>query len=381
MLAGVVTVGVLLAASGWNVSMDAQTRARDEPTVDGRARLGELDLRANLGVSTSGPDGAAALNYLSSVLLTEAISGPADVGNATQQGARLELKTRLAPATRLTSRTSFDLGLTDFSPLSAQATRPVVGQLPPQRFVRTLGVDTMLDMTHDFSRRLHVTLVAAVQRSGGVGHEAVSVLPFQVRTQATASLAWAADRTNAVTIRWSGSHSRFSIDATSVLTGMEASWTSRASPRTTLDAGAGLVFVHSSRTEVESEAVYGAGAAGLAWSIPVAPQRALRTAFHLRLVPGIDQFTALAVQTIGADAAAEFTQGALRFGLTGSGTRIISGVSDGADQLHFEARSSWTAHSWSLEGGIGAARTNQLAFAGWAVQALVGLRWTASGWF
>jgi len=40
------------------------------------------------------------------------------------------------------------MSLTDFSPLSGQLARPIVGQLPSQRFVRTLGIDTMLELTH-----------------------------------------------------------------------------------------------------------------------------------------------------------------------------------------------------------------------------------------
>src|SRR5882672_933802 len=266
------SLGLVLATEAirWNATLDTQTRSRDEPSGEARVRYGELDLRGNLELSTSGPDGSAALTWLPSFLLSQGISGPAMDSNASQQGARLELKTRLAPATRLTSLTSFDWGTTDFSPLSGQLTRPVVGQLPSQRFVRTLGLQTMLDLTHTFSPRLELSVAAGVQRSGGLGHEAVSVLPFVVGTQAAISLAWVADRLNAVTLRWSGAESRFSIDRFSVLSDLSSSWTHRASPRTVLDATAGLVFIHSSPgdaasppgTEPASRAVYGKGSAG-----------------------------------------------------------------------------------------------------------------------
>jgi len=382
------SLGLVLAtgeAIRWSASMDTQTRSRDEPAGEGRARYGELDLRGNFELSTSGPDGSAALTWLPSFLLSQGLSGPALDSNASLEGARLELKTRLAPATRLTSSTSFDWGTTDFSPLSGQLTRPVVGQLPSQRFVRTLGLQTMFDLTHTFSRRLELSVAAGIQRTGGLGHEAVSVLPFLVGTQATVSLAWAADRVNTVTVRWSGAESRFSIDRLSVFSDLSSSWTHRASPRTVLDATAGLVFIHSSSadptspTEPASHAFYGEGSAGAAWNVLIARQSALRTSLHLRLLPGVDRFTGLAIQTILADGAAEWTEGRWGFGLTGSEARVISGASDGADELRLQARASWTVRGWSMIGGAGAAWTNQVGFAGWQFQALLGLRWTASG--
>jgi len=386
------SLGLVLATSEairWDARVDTQTRGREEPTAEGRARYGELDLRANLELSAPGPDASAALTWLPSFLVSQAISGPAVSADTSFQGARLELKARVAPATRLTSRTAFGWGTTDFSPLSGQLTRPVVGQLPSRRFVRTLGLETTLDLTHTFSRRLQLSVAAGVQRSGGVGHDAVSVLPFQVGTQAIVSLAWAADRLDTVTLRWSGSESRFSIDRLSVLSDLHASYAHRASPRTVLDATAGLVFIHSSGTdptsstgtESASRAVYAEGAAGVAWNLPMAPQSALRTSLHLRLLPGLDRFTGLAIQTVLADGAAEWTEGRLSLGLTGSQARVLSGISGGADEFRVQARSSWTVLGWSLISGVGAAWTNQVAFAGWQFQALVGLRWTASGSF
>ena len=99
---------------------------------------------------------------------------------------------------RLTSRTALDWGLTDFSTLSGQLAPSAVVPLPSQRFVRTLGVETMLDLTHAFSRRPQLPVAAGLQRGGGVGHDAVSALPFQMGPQAAASLGRAADRTNTI---------------------------------------------------------------------------------------------------------------------------------------------------------------------------------------
>ena len=183
-------LGLLLAASetvGWEAAAETQERAREEPTADGRARYSELGLRAQLGLSAQGPDGRAALTYAPSFLFSQAISGPAEPGTAARQSGRLMLETRLDPTTRLGWRTSAEWGLTDFSPLSGQLARPVVGQLPSQRFVRTLGIDTMLELTHAFSRRVQLAVAGGMERGGGLGHDAVAALPIQVGPKANAS--------------------------------------------------------------------------------------------------------------------------------------------------------------------------------------------------
>jgi hypothetical protein len=69
-------------------------------------------------------------------------------------------------------------------------------------------------------------------------------------------------------------------------------------------------------------------------------------------------------------------------GLTGWQGHVLSGVATGADELRLEARSSWmVARAWSLDGAVSAAHTNQLPFAGWQGQALLGLRWADRGSF
>ena len=386
MLGIAASLGLLLAAGEalrWNAAAEVQARGRDEPggTGAGRSGLAELDLHGQLGLSPQWPDGAATLIWSPSLLLRQAVSGaPETTGNVTRHLGRVELRARLAPATRLISRTSVDWGLTDFSPLSGQVTPLLVGPLPARRFVRTLGVETMLDMTHAFSRRLELSVGAGVQRSGGIGHDAVSVLPFQVGPQATASLTWVADRRTTLTFLGSGSESRFSNGITSVLSSLEADWRFRASRHTLLDAAGGLMVVRSWGPDFSSRGTYGSGALGAAWDLPVAPQRALRTSLRLRLVPGVDRVTALALLAVRAEGNAELTEGRLRLGVSGSEGHIISGAALGADELRLEARSSWVAaHGWAPEVRMSAARTNQLPFAGWQFQALVGLRWADQG--
>jgi hypothetical protein len=379
-------IGLLLAASettGWEAAVETQERAREQPTGDGRGRYGELALRAQLGVSAKGPDSRAVLTYSPSLLFNQAISGPAEPGTAARQSGRLLLETRLAPATRVGWRTSLEWGLTDFSPLSGQLVRPIVGQLPSQRFVRTLGLETMLELTYAFSRRLQLAVAAGMERGGGLGHDAVAVLPIQVGPKANASLVWAADRRDSVTVLWSGSQARFSIDRSAVFSDLQAGWTHRSSAQTTFDAAGGLVFVESFAQDSPSTAgTYATGSAGVGWNVPIAPQRAVRTSLHVRLVPGVDRFTALAIQTVRGEGTAEVTEGRLRLGVAASEARVISGVSEGADELRLEARSSWrAARGWSVEGGLGAAWTNQAPFVGWQVQGYLGLRWAALGWF
>jgi hypothetical protein len=388
MLAAAANLGLLLAFGEtirWNASVETQARGRDEPALaqGGRTGLGEFDLHARLGLSTKDADDAAALTYLPSFLVRRVAFGVAgEAGDATGHGGRLELQSRLTPTTRFTSRTTVDWGLTDFSPLSAQVTPSIVARLPPQRFVRTLGVEMMLDLAHAFSRRLQLSATAGLQRSGGVGHDAVEVLPFQVGPIATISLSWAADRANTLKLLASASESRFSIGRTSVLSDLETDWTFHAFSHTMLDAAAGVTFLVSSGLDSSSSATYPSGTFGVAWDLPRAPQSTLRASLRLRLSPGVDRLTALAIQTVRGEGRAELTEGPLRLAVSGTQGHAISGVGTGYDDLRLETRASWiVAHGWSLESGFGAARTNQLFFTGWQVQALVGLRWDDRGSF
>jgi hypothetical protein len=276
-----------------------------------------------------------------------------------------------------------DWGLTDFSPLSGQVTTtPGSTLLPPQRFVRTLGLEMMLDLAHAFSPRTQLSVAAGMQRSGGLGHDAVSVIPIQVGPQATASLVWAADRLNSITLSASGSESRFSIGRTSVLSNVLAGWTLRAFQHLVCDASTGLTVVHSFGQDASSTGIYGAGAVGAAWDLPLAPAQALRTSLRFRLMPGVDPFTAQAIQTVRTEGDAELREGRLRLGMTAVHGHVVGGASAGADEVRLETRASFpAAHGFDLYAGMSAAWTNQLPFAGWQGQALVGLRWAGRGSF
>jgi hypothetical protein len=393
MLAAAASLCLLLASGEtirWNASVETQARGRSEPAGEAAVRtgLGELDLHARFGLSTKDADDAAALTYLPSFLVSRVAFGAAgESGNATRQGGRLELQSRLTPTTRLTSRTTVDWGLTDFSPLSSQVTPSIVARLPPQRFVRTLGIETMLDLAHRFSRRLQLSATAGLQRSGGIGHEGVGALPFQVGPTATVSLSWAADRANTLKLLAAASESRFSIGRTTVLSDLETDWTLHALSHTMLDAAAGITFLSSSGldssgVDSSSSGAYPSGTIGVVWDLPRSPQSALRASLRFRLAPGVDRLTALAIQTIRAEGRAELTQGPLRVGASAAQGHAVSGIGAGADDLRLETRASWiVAPGWSLEGGFGAARTNQLFFAGWQLQALVGVRWDDRGSF
>jgi len=125
----------------WEAGVETQERAREEPSGDGRARYSEIDLPGQFSLSAQGPDGRATLP-------------------------------------RLGWRTAVEWGLDDFSPLSGQLARLIVGQLPSRRFVRTLGIDTMVELTHAFSRRLQLAVAAGIERGAG-WHDAVAVLAIQ----------------------------------------------------------------------------------------------------------------------------------------------------------------------------------------------------------
>ncbi|HWT85728.1 MAG TPA: hypothetical protein VN177_08135, partial [Myxococcales bacterium] len=112
MLGIAASLGLLLGAGEalrWNAAAEVQARGRDEPggTAAGRSGLAELDLHGQLGLSPQWPDGAATLIWSPSLLLRQAVSGaPETTGNGTRQLGRAEIRARLAPATRLISRTS-----------------------------------------------------------------------------------------------------------------------------------------------------------------------------------------------------------------------------------------------------------------------------------
>jgi hypothetical protein len=208
------------------------------------------------------------------------------------------------------------------------------------------------------------------------------VFPFQVGPLATATLTWAADRTNTLKLLGSASENRFSIGRNSLLSEVSAAWTVRTTPHTLADASAGFVFVRTSGEDSSSAGLYGSGALGVGWDVPLTPQRAVRSSLRVRLSPGVDRFTALAVQIVRAEGAVDLAGSRLRVGVSGSEGHAIGGAGAGADDLRFGTRISWIAlHGLTLEGGLSAARTNQPPFAGWQAQALLGLRLADRGSF
>jgi hypothetical protein len=312
-------LGLLLAAGEpvrWSADVQTQSRARDEPGVDDRAAaLGEIELRGHFGLLANGAAGAAALTYAPRALLQHVFSGsPLTGGNATQQGGQLQLETRLAPTTRLTSRTLVEWGRTDYSPLSGTPI-PEAVSLPSQRFVRTLVVDTMLELAHAFSRRLRLSVGAGFRRSGGAGHAAIQILPYQVGPQATAGLTWDAHRTNAFSLVATVAESRFADQRFIVLSNVLAGWRLRASRQVVFDAAAGGALFRMSDRQLVS---YPAGSLGLAWEPPPGIGRDLRASLHVRLSPGINPFTEEATEMLRGEANAELSEGRLRIAVEGT---------------------------------------------------------------
>jgi len=376
----VATLGLLFAAGEpirWSAAVQTQLRARDEPSADNRAELGEIDLRGRFGLLADVAAGAAALTYTPRVLLQQVFSGsPMAGGNATQHGGQLQLETRLAPTTRLTSRTSVEWGRTDYSPLSGT---PIPGavNLPSQRFVHTLGVDTMLDLAHAFSRRLRMSVGAGFRRSGGVGHDAIQILPYQVGPQATAALEWNVDRANALRVVANLAESRFAAQRFIVLSNFLAEWRLRASRQVVFDAAAGGAHFRTSDAQIVS---YPAGSLGLAWESPPRVSRALRASLRIRLSPGINPFTEQATEALRGEASSELSEGRLRIAVDGTGGYAVRGADRGARDYRLGVRALWgLTRAWSLEGGLRAAWTNQVPFRGWQGEPFIGLRWADVG--
>src|SRR3989449_11230822 len=97
----------------------------------------------------------------------------------------------------------------------------------------------------------------------------------------------------------------------------------RRPPRSTLFPYTTLFVESSAADSPSTTGTYATGAAGGSWNLPVAPQRALRTSAHLRLLPGVARFTALAIQPIRGDGTAELTEQRLRPRAPASRARVI----------------------------------------------------------
>ncbi len=389
MLAAATSLLCVLAAAGgfgWTASAGSRARGRTEPVGDARASLGEEELSGALGASLQAPDLTASINYASDLLLRKVFSGPsAEAGDALRQTGRFELGTRLAPATRLISLTGLDWGLTDFSPLSAPGPALLLPGalgnvlLPSQRFVRTLLIRTSLGLTQDISPRLQLAASAGFQRSGGEGHDAVLVIPFQRGPEAVASLRFFVDRFTTMSLLADASYSHFGFGRDSLLSNLAAAWTLRATREVLFNATAGAALVRSQGPDL-ARAIYASGALGAAWNRQLSAQSVLRTSVQGRLLPGVDRLTALGSQALRGDAGLDLSLGKTRASLSGSAGRTVKGAQVGARTLRLELRIGRAVfREWDLEGGIAAAASNQAPFAGWQSQAFLGLRWSDGG--
>lgn len=397
----IASLGLLLAAGeerGWTAGVQTLARGRAEPSGSGlpdggTADVGEIELAGRLGLFAKNAAGAASLTYVPQLRLRMGLAGTAaGAGDSAQQGGRLDLGLRLAPSTRLASQTTFDWGLTDFSLLASQgypvqgATPaqpspgptpiPGGGLLPSQRFAHTLTVGTGLGLEHSFIPGLQLGLGADFQRSGGVGHDAVQVLPIQTLEQATGVLRWTIDRANASSLRTSVSQAQFSTGRSAILSGVQLGWTFHASREFLLDAGAGTSAARTSTGGVVTHEKYVNGGLRMRWD----SGRRLAASIGASYAPGIDRVSGLPFQSVSADATLETSIRRLRLLATGARGRVISGAAAGTQNFRLEARASWKiGPAWSAESSVGAAKTNQAVIAGWQYQLAVGLRWTSGG--
>jgi len=375
---------VVLAAGDtlrWTADVATQGRGLEEPDAGQHARVAEILLSGHFGLLARSGEESAAFSVSPRLLVREGLRGqPPDTGNSMQHGGRLDLESRVAPTTRLGLRSTADWGVTDFSPVVTAPVPGGTGLLPRQRFVRTLTLDVTADVHHHFSRRLDFVSTAGVQRSGGLGEEAVAVIPIQRGFLGTASLAWTADRDTQIALQANGSATRFSLGRDSLLSEMQAVWTDRPSRQVRSDVSAGAALIHTEGDGVSEAHAYGSGAAGLRWDLPLSPRQGLSTAVHGRLLPAIDRLTGLAVQSLRGDGTAELVDGPRRFGIGASGGRALSGVSAGAEDVRLDARVSWAlSPAFVAEAAYVAAWTNQPPFLGWQKQVYVGFRWAGAG--
>jgi len=361
----------------WRAEMASEGRARNEPGPGEHAEVGEMELRARLGLVALDAPELAELTYAPRVLLQRTFFGSSlATGNATQQAGQLRLGARLAPTTVLSWYTTAEWGMVDYSPLSGA---PIAGavSLPSQRFVSTLALETMLDLSHRFSSRLRFSTRAGFRRSGGLGYDAVQILPRQMGPAATARLEWDATRTSLLSVVADVAEHRFSARQFGALSSVLTAWTVHTSRQVVVEAaGGGAVF----RSLDSRLTAYAAGSVGVAVESNPRDGRILRGSLRARLSPAINPFVENVTETVRGEAAAELSNGRLRIVAEGSSGYAVGGVDRGARDVRFGARSAWAlTRTWSIEGGLRTAWTNRSVFRGWQSETLVGLRWGNAG--
>src|SRR5437762_5840903 len=283
----------------WRAEMTRAGRARNEPGSGVHAEVGVMELRARVGLVALDAPELAELTYAPRVLLQRTFFGSSLAsGNATQQAGQLRLGAHLAPTTVLSWHTIAEWGMVDYSPLSgAPIASPV--SLPSQRFVNTLALETMLDLSHRFSSRLRFYTRSGFRRSGGLGYDAVQILPRQMGPAATARLEWDATRTSLLSVVADVAEHRFSARQFGALSSVLAAWTVHTSRQVVVEAaGGGAVFRSLDGRFTE----YPAGLVGVAVENRPREDRVLRGSLRARLVPAINPFVEQVTETLRGDA-------------------------------------------------------------------------------
>ena len=106
----------------------------------------------------------------------------------------------------------------------------------------------------------------------------------------------------------------------------------------------------------------------------------LRGSLRARLSPAVSPFVEQVTEALRGEAVAELSDGRLRILAEGSSGYAVRGADRGARDVRIGARSGWAlTRTWSIEGGLRTAWTNQSFFRGWQSEAFVGLRWGNAG--
>jgi hypothetical protein len=376
---GAAVLALLVAADSlrWRAEIVSEGRARNEPGPGEHAEVGEMELRARLGLVALDAPELAELTYAPRVLLQRTFFGSSlATGNATQQAGQLRLGARLAPTTVLSWYTTAEWGMVDYSPLSG-APIPGAVSLPSQRFVSTLALETMLDLSHRFSSRLRFSTRAGFRRSGGLGYDAVRVLPREMGPAAIARLEWDATRTSLLSVDADVAEHRFSARQFSALSSVLGAWTVHTSRQVVVEAaGGGAVFRSLDGRFTE----YPAAVLGVAVENHPREDRVVRGSVRARLVPAINSFVEQVTETLRGEATAALSDGRFRILVEGSSGYAVRGADRGARDVRFGARSDWAlTRTWSIEGGLRTAWTNQTVFRGWQSEAFIGLRFGDAG--
>ena len=194
---------------------------------------------------------------------------------------------------------------------------------------------------------------------------------------ATARLECDATRTSLLSVVADVAEHRFSARQFSALSSVLAAWTVHASRQVVVEAaGGGAVFRSPDGRFTE----YPAALLGVAVENHPREDRVLRGSVRARLVPAINPFVEQVTETVRGEATAALSDGRLRILVEGSSGYAVRGADRGARDVRFGARPAWAlTRTWSIEGGLRTAWTNQTVFRGWQSEAFIGLRFGDAG--